>query len=40
MKFLLMLGHDLKMSCTKFYENRLIIDGEIDEKLALQIIVS
>ena len=28
------------MSCTKFHENRLIIDGEIDEKHALQIIVS
>ena len=30
------------MSCnvTKFIENRLIIDGEIDEKHALQIIVS
>ena len=34
-----MLGHDLEMSCTKFHENRLIIDGEIDEKHALQIIV-
>ena len=34
---LLMLGHDLEMACTKFHENRLIIDGEIDEKHALQI---
>ena len=40
MKFLPMLGHDLEMSYTKFYENRLIIDGEINEKHALQIIVS
>ena len=40
MKFLPMLGHDLEMSHTKFYENRLIIDGEIDKKHALQIIVS
>ena len=39
MKFLPMLGHDLEMSCTKFHENRLIIDGEIVEKHALQIIV-
>ena len=29
------LGNDLKMSGTKFHENRLIIDGEIDEKHAL-----
>ena len=35
-----MLGHDLEMSCTKFHENRLIIDGEIDEKHALQTVVS
>ena len=35
-----MLGHDLEMSCTKFFEDRLIIEGEIDEKHALQIIVS
>ena len=35
-----MLGHDLEMSCTKFHENGLIIEGEIDEKHALQIIVS
>ena len=37
-----MLGHDLEMSCTKFHENRFIMDGEIDEKDAadaLQIIV-
>ena len=40
MKFLLMLGHDLEMSCTEFHENRLIIDKEIDEKHALHIIVS
>ena len=38
--FLPMLGHDLEMSCTKFHENRFRIDGEIDEKHALQIIVS
>ena len=30
-----MLGHDLEMSWTKFHENRLIIDGEIDKKHAL-----
>ena len=35
-----MLGHDLEMTCIKFHENRLIIDGEIDEKHALQIIAS
>ena len=40
MKFLPTLGHDLEMSCRKFHENRFIIDGEIDEKHALQIIVS
>ena len=34
-----MAGHDLEMSCRKFHEIRLIIDGEIDEKQALQIIV-
>ena len=33
-----LLGHDLEMSCTKFYENRFRIDEEIDEKHALQII--
>ena len=38
--FLPMLGHDWKMSCAKFQGNRLIIVGEIDEKHALQIIVS
>ena len=27
-----MLGHDLEMACTKFHENRLTIDGEINEK--------
>ena len=32
-----MLEHDLEMACTKFHENRLILDGEIDEKHALQI---
>ena len=36
--FLPMLGHDLKMSYTKFHENWLIIDIEIHEKHALQII--
>ena len=35
-----MLGHDSQMSRTKFHDNRLIIDGEIDKKHALQIIVS
>ena len=40
MKFLQMLGHDLEMPCTKFHENRFIIDGEIDRKHAIQIIVS
>ena len=39
-KFLSMLGHDLEISYTKFHENQLIIDGEIDEKHALKIIVS
>ena len=38
-KFSPMLGHDLEMFCTKFHENRLIIDGEIDEKRALKIMV-
>ena len=32
-----MLEHDLEMACTKFHENWLIIDGQIDEKHALQI---
>ena len=40
LRFLPMLAHDFEMSCTKFHENRLIIDGEIDEKHAFQIIVS
>ena len=35
-----MLGHDLKISCAKFRGNRFRIAGEIDEKHALQIIVS
>ena len=34
-----MLGHDLKISCAKFEGNRFRIDGEIDKKHALQIIV-
>ena len=38
--FVAMLGHDLKMYCTKFHENRLITDEEINEKHALQLIVS
>ena len=38
--FFLILGHDLEMSYAKFLENRFRIDGEIDEKHALQIIVS
>ena len=37
LKFSTMFEHDLEMACTKFHENRLIIDGEIDEKHALQI---
>ena len=35
-----MLGHDLEKACTKFHKNRLIIDIEMDDKHALQIIVS
>ena len=35
-----MLGHDLEMPSAKFQGNRFGIDGEIDEKHALQIIVS
>ena len=35
-----MLEHDLEMSCAKFQGNQFRIDGEIDEKYALQIIVS
>ena len=38
--FLAMLGHDLEMACAKFLGNRYRIDREIDEKHALQIIVS
>ena len=34
-----MLGHDLEMSYAKFQGNRVRIDGEIDKKHALQIIV-
>ena len=34
-----MLGHDLEKACTKFHENQLIIDREIDEKHELKIIV-
>ena len=32
-----MLEHDLKMACTHVQENWFRIDGEIDEKHALQI---
>ena len=35
-KFLPTLGYDLKIDSSKFQENRFIIDGEIDEKHALQ----
>ena len=35
-----MLGHALEISCAKFYGNRFRIDGEIDKKHALEIIVS
>ena len=34
------LGHDLQMASAKFQGNPSRIDGEIDEKHALQIIVS
>ena len=34
-----MLGYYLEISCTKFQRNRLRIDGKINEKHALQIIV-
>ena len=34
-KFLLMLGHDVEMACTKFPGNRFRIDGEIDEKTSV-----
>ena len=36
-EFLLTLGFDLKIACAKFHGNRLIIDGEIEEKHALQL---
>ena len=36
-KFIPTLEHDLEMACTKFQENRLLIDGEIDKKHVLQI---
>ena len=39
-KFVPILGHDLEMSCEKLQKNRFRIDGEIDEKHTLQIIVS
>ena len=32
-----MLGYDLKITCAKFQGNWFIIDGEINEKRALQI---
>ena len=35
-----MLEHHWEMSCAKFRGNRIKIDGEIDEKHALQIIVA
>ena len=34
-----MFGHDLEMYCAKFQANRFKIDGEVDEKHALQIIM-
>ena len=39
-KFLLLLGNDLEMFCAKCLGNRYRIDREIDEKHAIQIIVS
>ena len=39
-KFSPILGHDFEMSCAKVHKNRFRIDGEIDKKHALQIIVS
>ena len=36
-KFLPTLGYDLKIAGAKFQENWFIIDGEINEKHALQI---
>ena len=38
--FLPMLGYDFEMTCAKSQGNRFRIDGEIDEKYMLQIIVS
>ena len=35
-----MLGHDFETSCAKLQGNRFKIDAEIDEKHALQIILS
>ena len=35
-KFLPTLGYDLKIACAKFQGNWFIIEGEIDEKHALQ----
>ena len=35
-----MLGHDLEMACAKLQGNWFRIDGEIDEKTALHLIVS
>ena len=35
-----MLGHDLEMSCAIFQGSRFRIDGEINKKHALQIILS
>ena len=32
-----MLENDLEMACAKFHENRLIVDGEIEEKHRLQV---
>ena len=32
-----MLGYDLKIACAKFEGNPFIIDGEVNEKHALQI---
>ena len=31
-----MLAHDLEIACARLQENRLIIDGEIDEKHTLK----
>ena len=35
---LLMVGQDLEMACTKFHENQLMIDWEINEKHALLVL--